>query len=192
MSQPYCQACLSITLNIFDFPQHLCQVFQVPYKFKIAVMVSSQNPTLNPKTCDPPQFFYCCSCKFGPMSLALHASCINCGHYGCSYCVAEAMESTSLRTASELESTAPLTGASSNADDSIIQPSPTASLTAFCRDNLSQANTIHETFSNHTPSDGEVYWYCCSCGDGPKTTTINPGCICGHWMCGGCRVTSGK
>ncbi|OCK94612.1 uncharacterized protein K441DRAFT_696440 [Cenococcum geophilum 1.58] len=139
-------------------------------------MVSLQNPTFNPKTCDPPQTFYCCCCKFGPMSLALHPSCINCGHYGCSYCVAEAMESISLPTASEPEPTAILMGAPSTTDDAIIQPSSTASLTTFCRDNPSQTNTIHETFSNQALTDGETYWYCCGCGDGPKTTANNPAC----------------
>ena len=48
-------------------------------KFKTAVMTSSQKPTFNPKTRDPPLSFYYCSCKFGSMSLALHLSCINCG-----------------------------------------------------------------------------------------------------------------
>ena len=156
-------------------------------------MVSLQNPTFNPKTCDPPQSFYCCSCKFGPMSLALHSSCINCGHYGCSYCVAEAVESTSLPTTSEPEPTALLTGASSTTDDAIIQPSSTASLTIFRRDNPSQTNIIHETFSNPALTDGETLWYCCGCGDGPKTTANNPACcMCEHRRCIHCDVKGGK
>ena len=155
-------------------------------------MVSLQNPTLNPKACDPPQSFYCCYCRFGPMLWELYKACISCGHQSCSDCVAEATESTCLLTASEPEPTALLTGASSTTDNAIMQQSSTTSLTTFCRDNPSQTNTIYETFSNHTPTDGEFYWYCCNCGDGPKTITINAGCWCGHWRCSGCTVKSGK
>jgi hypothetical protein len=37
----------------------------------------------------PPLSYYCCTCKFGPISLMLHPSCINCGHYSCSSCLEE-------------------------------------------------------------------------------------------------------
>lgn len=150
-------------------------------------MVSLQNPTLNPKTCDPPQSYYCCYCRFGPMSWELHKACVGCGHHTCSGCVAEAMESTFLLTASEPEPTALLTGASSTTNNAIIQQSSTTSLTTFCRDNPSQPNTIYETFSNQALTDGETYWYCCDCGDGPKTTANNPACcMCHHQRCTDC------
>lgn len=156
-------------------------------------MTSTHHP-FSPKMCGPAKRYYCCNCSFGPLSVAVDAACVRCQHWKCSGCCDEFDTIANLTvgaTVSEPEPTTLLMCASSNSDGS-IQPSPAASLTAFCRDNLSQANIIHETFSNDTPSDGEVYWYCCSCGDGPKTTTINPGCICGHWRCSGCRVTSGK
>lgn len=37
----------------------------------------------------PPERYYCCNCRYGPMSVAIDTACINCGHQACSYCMTE-------------------------------------------------------------------------------------------------------
>jgi hypothetical protein len=36
-----------------------------------------------------------------------------------------------------------------------------------------------------------LYWYCCSCGDGPQSTVYNSACPnCAHSQCSACATTT--
>ena len=149
------------------------------------------------KTCDPPQTYYCCSCRFGPMLLTLHPSCINCGHSGCSECNGEAIERTANSAAAP---TAPeptptmMTDTIPISDDSITY-SQAARSAVFGREDLSEMKitSTHQPFCNEIPTDGDTVWYCCHCGFGPHGITLNTGCAnCGSSKCSSCPVDPQK
>ena len=110
------------------------------------------------KTCDPPQTYYCCSCRFGPMLLTLHPSCINCGHSGCSECNGEAIERTANSAAAPTapEPTPPMMTDTIPISDNPTTHSQAASSAAFGRGGLSETkitSTTHRPFCNETPTN---------------------------------------
>ena len=162
-------------------------------------MIPALHPPPDPHTSGPDSaYYYCCSCQYGPMLLALHAACINCGHQGCSTCNAEATDGplklATIPTTPEPGSTT-LADALLETSDEITRPHPTAPLAAFRESGLGRNLTtdIHGPASYEKPSEGEYDWYCCNCGDGPQYARVNMGCVsCPHWRCGSCAVEPRK
>jgi len=163
-------------------------------------MIPALHPSSGPHTSGPDSaYYYCCSCQYGPMLLALHAACINCGHQGCSKCNAEAAEGASklatIPTTPEPGSTT-LADASLKTSDEITRPHSTAPLATFCGGGLVVTNIttdIHGLTSCEKPTEGEYDWYCCNCGDGPQYVGVNPGCTtCSHWRCSSCAIEPRK
>lgn len=163
-------------------------------------MIPALHPSSSPHTSGPDlQYYYCCSCRYGPMLLELYAVCINCGHQGCSNCNAEAAEGASklatIPTTHELASTT-LANASLKTSDQITRPHPTAPLATFCGGGLLEANLttdIHGLASCEKLAEGEYDWYCCNCGDGPQYARVSLGCAsCPHWRCSSCATEPRK
>lgn len=161
-------------------------------------MVSLQNSTFNPKTCDPPQTYYCCSCRFGPMLLTLYPSCINCGHSGCSECNGEAIERTANSAAvpAAPEPTPTMMTDTIQISDGSTH-SQVARSAAFGRGDLSGTkitSAAHRPFCNETPTNSrDTVWYCCDCRRGPNWITWDIGCpYCRHSRCSSCTVDPQK
>ena len=156
-------------------------------------MISALHPSSGPHTSGPDSaYYYCCSCHYGPMLLALHAACINCSHQGCSKCNAEVAEGAPKVTTIS----ATLADASPKTSDGITRPHPIAPLATFCGGGLLGTNLttdIHGLASYEQPTEGEYDWYCCNCGDGPYYVGVSLGCAtCNHWKCGSCAIEPRK
>ena len=140
-----------------------------------------------PSTEQPPDavLWYCCGCGFGPMDQALYVACINCDHRGCSNCSSGSPSKQESHTSDnrQLQAETNIMSASwcvAPLDDN-ANPSDTSALCLTVADLTSH---VSEYFLER-----DIKWYCCKCGDGPKSSSLQPSCIgCGHIRCSGCGV----
>ena len=164
-------------------------------------MIPALPSTSAPNTFGPPEYYYCCSCRYGPMLSELHPSCIMCGHEECSGCNTDSIEGlanlTTVPPSSGPGSTTLVAYTPLTTDNSMTEHLPATRSPILCRDSLSEANIVSDIdgpLRNEKATDGGDYsWYCCQCNDGPHDYTVVPGCpTCDHHRCTSCVIVPRK
>ncbi|KAF2139066.1 uncharacterized protein K452DRAFT_80435 [Aplosporella prunicola CBS 121167] len=145
-----------------------------------------------------PNAFYCCNCGHGPWNCVLYAACIQCGHhFGPSHCTPtylpedNAEKPQALSKSPRADTVAALNIASIESDSApsspVARPRILGGEIMGITLDPSRPHANCETVP--APQDGESYWYCCSCSNGPNAVSLYAGCaMCNHKRCYNCNV----
>lgn len=141
--------------------------------------------------------WYCCDCQFGPHSVELHNTCIECGTMRCDDCSLEVNTSdynTTHSCSHELPAypSTPVQSCTGTSLSQIRTMAPITNNTTFTP-GLSLAQGLSSGGHSGIKNYGATYMYfCCQCNDGPKVYNVQPRCVmCNHVACGHC-IPAGK
>lgn len=146
--------------------------------------------------------WYCGHCRHGPHNCTIDANCVKCGRRIDQYATYEVATSRATASPAQQNGYSTRTRQSPAAPSGVYSSYPYSSSSSGYV-SMQPSHTPNATNAHHAAPSYSSYpsgpvptnfgprvnWYCCNCGDGPKTIATESMCVgCHHRRCSYCKT----